>query len=307
MISESRHLDRNLLHPRFWPAWLGMGFFRLAGTVPQSWMKPLGRALGRLAYRFARQRVQIARRNIELCFPGLDEDAREQLVKEHLASVGMSIFEIPFAWWGRDERFAGLAEVSGLENLHAAAGAGKGVLLLSAHFTSLEIGGRFLALRYPFDAMHRPSGNPVVQHVMLGARKRHCKNIIPRDAVKRLIRSLRNGRAVWYAPDQNTQRKQAVFVKFFGHLASTTPATARLASVTGARVVPFLSVRQADGRGYNVVFEPALEDFPTGDLEADTQRINDIIERWVREYPDQYLWIHRRFRTRPDSTDPKIY
>ena len=284
-----------------------MGLFRVAGMVPYSWMKRLGRVFGGLAYRFARQRVQIARRNIELCFPDLDGDAREQLVKDHLASVGMSMFEIPFAWWGRDERFTGLAEVSGLENLHHAAEAGKGVLLLSAHFTSLEIGGRFLAQRYSFDAMHRPSGSPVIQHVMLGARQRHCKNIIPRDAVKRLIRSLRDGRSVWYAPDQNTQRKQAVFVKFFGHLASTTPATARLAGVTGAKVVPFLSVRKPDGRGYRVVFEPALEGFPSGDLEEDTQRVNDIIERWVREYPDQYLWIHRRFRTRPEPTDPKIY
>jgi len=284
-----------------------MGLFRVAGMVPYPLMNRCGRILGRLAYRFARQRVEIARRNIERCFPELDEEAREQLVKDHLASVGMSVFEIPLAWWGRDERVAGLAEVSGLENLRSAAEAGKGVLLLSAHFTALEIGGRFLAAQYPFDAMYRPSGSPVVQHVMASARQQYCENIIPRDAVKRLIRSLRAGRAVWYAPDQNTQRKQAVFVEFFGHLASTTPATARLAGVTGAKVVPFMSVRKPDGRGYRLVFEPALEDFPSGNLEADTQRINDIIECWVREYPEQYLWIHRRFRTRPGRGDPPFY
>jgi KDO2-lipid IV(A) lauroyltransferase len=218
----------------------------------------------------------------------------------------MAAFEIPLAWWGSERRLERLAEIDGLENLQSAADEGKGVLLLSAHFSCLDIGGRFLLPHASFDAMYRPSNSPVVEHVMSRSRARHCEEIIQRDAIKKLLRRLRGGHAIWYAPDQNTQRKKAVFVKFFGHLASTTPATHKLAQMTGARVVPFQTIRKPGG-GYLLTLEPALENFPTEDVEGDTQRVNDIIERWAREHPEQYLWIHRRFRTRPDPSDPKIY
>ena len=300
-------LDRQLLHPRHWPAWLGVGLLRALIILPYPLLMSLGRALGGLAYRLLRQRAAIARRNIELCFPELDHDRREQLVMAHFASLGMAAFEVPLAWWGSDRRLEGLGEISGLENLQAAANEGKGVLLLSAHFSCLDIGGRFLVPHFQVDAMYRPSNSPVVERVMSRSRARHCGTIIQRDEIKKLLRSLRAGHAIWYAPDQNTQRKKAVFVKFFGHMAATTPATHKLAQMTGARVVPFQTVRKADGSGYRLSLEPALEGFPSEDPEADTQRINDIIERWVREDPDQYLWIHRRFRTRPDRNDPRIY
>ena len=299
--------DPKLLHPRHWPAWIGIGLLRALIFLPHPWLMALGRALGGLARRLFPRRVEIARRNLELCFPELDQAARERLVGDHFASLGMAAFEIPLAWWGGDRRFEGLAEISGLENLRAAAGEGKGVLLLSAHFSCLDIGGRFLGRHFEFDAMYRPSNSPVVEHVMSRSRARHCGEIIQREEIKKLLRRLRAGRAIWYAPDQNTQRKKAVFVKFFGHLASTTPATHKLARMTGARVVPFQTVRKADGSGYRLTLEPALEDFPSEDVEADTERVNRIIERWVREDPEQYLWIHRRFRTRPDPGDPKIY
>jgi KDO2-lipid IV(A) lauroyltransferase len=300
-------VDARLLHPRHWPAWLGIGILRLLVILPHPFLMRLGRMLGGLVRMLFAKRTQIARRNVELCFPELDEVQREQLVKAHFASLGMAAFEVPLAWWGSDRRFEGLAEISGLENLQAAADQGKGVLLLSAHFSCLDIGGRFLGPHFRFDAMYRPSNSPVVEYVMSRSRARHCDAIIQRDEIKKLLRALRAGHAIWYAPDQNTQRKKAVFVKFFGHLASTTPATHKLARMTGARVVPFQTVRKPDGSGYRLTLEPALEGFPTDDVAADTQRVNGIIERWAREQPEQYLWIHRRFRTRPDPTDPKIY
>ena len=300
-------LDLALLHPRHWPAWLGFGLLRSLVVLPRPLLMRLGRMLGGLARRLFRERVEIARRNIELCFPELDPAQRERLVRDHFGSLGMAAFEIPMAWWASDRRLEGLAEISGLENLRAAMAEGKGVLVLSAHFSCLDIGGRFLAQHFPGDVMYRPSKSPVVEHVMSRSRTRYGEAIIQRDEIKKLLRSLRAGRGVWYAPDQNTQRKKAVFVRFFGHLASTTPATHKLAQMTGARVVPFQTVRKPDGSGYRLTLEPALENFPTEDVEADTQRVNDIIERWAREDPEQYLWIHRRFRTRPSRSDPKIY
>lgn len=303
----SASFDSRLLYPRHWPAWIGIGLLRVIIILPHPWLMGLGRKLGYLAWRLFPRRVAIAHRNLDLCFPELDSSERERLVRAHFASLGMAAFEIPLAWWGSDSRFAGLAEISGLENLQAAADHGKGVLLLSAHFSCLDIGGRFLGQHFEFDAMYRPSNSPVVEHVMSRSRARHCATIIQRDELKKLLRSLRAGHAIWYAPDQNTQRKKAVFVRFFGHMASTTPATHKLAKMTGARVVPFQTVRKTDGSGYRLTLEPALDDFPSEDVEADTQRVNEIIERWVKDDPEQYLWIHRRFRTRPETTDPRIY
>jgi len=298
---------RGLLHPRHWPLWAGFGLLRLLILLPFPLLLRFGALCGRLALPLARERAAIARRNLELCFPERDAAARERLLRDHFASLGMAIMEFGLAWWGSDRRLAGLREIRGLENLEAAAQAGHGVLMLSAHATCLELGGRLLAPVFSFVAMYRPSSNPVVRYLMERARARNCRAIIPRDEVKRVIRHLRKGDVIWYAPDQNTGRRKAVFVDFFGHKAATTPATSRLAAMTGARVVPFKVARKADRSGYLLTLEPPLEDFPTADLEADTQRANAIIERWVREYPEQYLWIHRRFRTRPSKSDPQVY
>ncbi|MCG6966789.1 MAG: LpxL/LpxP family Kdo(2)-lipid IV(A) lauroyl/palmitoleoyl acyltransferase [Chromatiaceae bacterium] len=300
-------MDWNLIRPRTWPLWLAFGVLRVVIVLPFPLLVSLGRAMGRLLLPLARGRAAIARRNIELCFPELDGVAREQLLRDHFAALGISLMEFGLAWWASDRRLAGLGEVVGLENLESAARAGKGVLMLSAHFTCLELCGRLLTRHFAFVAMYRPSDNPVVEYLMARARARATTGIIPRDDVKAVIRSLRRGNTVWYAPDQNTGRRKAVFVDFFGHKVATTPATSRLAGMTGARVVPFKVARKRDGSGYLLTLEAPLEDFPSGDQLADTQRTNDVIERWVREYPEQYLWIHRRFRTRPDRSDPKIY
>lgn len=295
------------MSPRYWPAWLGILFMRLSVFLPYGWMLALGRATGYLAYRLFPGRRRIADINLRLCFPEWDEAKREKVLKEHFASLGMGLWETPLGWWGSSDRLKGLCHIQGLEHLERALQKGKGVILLSAHFTSVDLGGRLLSFHAPFHAMYRSHDNPVMERVMAKSRADRVEKAIPRDDVRGMIRSLRGNHAVWYAPDQNTQRKAAVFVKFFGQTASTNSGTARLAKVTGAEVVPFYSVRREQGDGYDVVLEPPLEGFPTGDLEADTQRINDLIEGWVRKYPAQYLWIHRRFRTRPNREDPSPY
>jgi len=304
-VTERQPLS--LFHPRYWPAWVGFGLLRIVILLPYPLLVRLGGTLGRLAMPLARSRAAIARRNLELCFPELDGAARDRLLRDHFAALGTAFFEIGLAWWGSDRQLAGLAEIQGLENLEAAAQAGQGVLMLSHHVTCLELAGPLLGRQFPFAAMYRPAKNPVVRHLMEKGRERNCTEIIPRDEVKRVVRSLRGGNVVWYAPDQNIGRGKAVFVDFFGHKAATTPATSRLAAMTGARVVPFEVARKADGRGYRLTLEPPLEGFPSDDLEADTRRINAVIERWVRKCPEQYLWIHQRFRTRPNRSDPALY
>ncbi len=297
----------SLLAPQYWPAWFGILLLRLIVLLPFPWVMALGRAIGRLSFRFAKQRRRIAEINLQLCFPEWDEAQRQQVLREHFESLGMGLLEIPVGWWTPSSQLQRLAHIEGLEHLEKALQAGKGAILLSAHFTSLELGGRLLSLHAPFHAMYRRHDNPVIEKIMAGSRTHRLEKAIPRDDVRGMIRSLKGNHAVWYAPDQNTQRKAALFVRFFGQVALTSTATARLAKLTGAAVVPYYVVRREDGSGYHVILEPALTNYPTGDLEADTQRVNDIIEGWVRKNPAQYLWIHRRFRSRPTRGDPTPY
>ena len=299
-----------LWHPRHWPAWAAVGAMRLAGHLPYSLVLRLGPLLGR-AYALAMpRRREIARINIGLCFPEKSPEWREALLRRQFDNLGIALLEVPFAWWAPrsrcEDRPGGFGEIHGLEHLRAAMERGRGVLLLSAHFNSPELSGRLLRRRVPFVALYRKSNSPVMDRVMRGARGQLVEQVERRDA-RGLLRALKAGKAVWYAVDQNTSRRESVFVDFFGIPASTNSATARLAKMTGAAVVPFHAARRADGSGYDLRLEPAWEDFPSGDLEADTLRVNRLVEKWVRQTPEQYLWIHRRFRTRPSRAEPKIY
>ena len=280
---------------------------RLVAFLPYPWIFPLGRMLGRTYMHLTPKRRKIAEVNLGLCFPDKDEAWRHQVLRDSFESIGISLLETAFSWWGPQRKMAPLGNVTGMENLQKAVKAGKGVLLLSAHFLTPEVGGRFLAMRIKFNAMYRRSSNALMDHIILRHRQTALGHLFSTKDVRGMIRSLRQGEIVWYATDQNSARRESVFVDFFGIKASSNTATARLAKMTGAAVVPFLATRRADGDGYDLRLEPALDGYPSGDVEVDTQRINDMVEGWVREYPAQYLWTHRRFRTRPDRSEPAFY
>ena len=296
-----------LLAPQYWPTWFGIFLLWLVVLKPVSWVMVLGRAIGRLGFHFAKKRRRIADVNLQLCFPEWGECQRLQVLREHFEALGMGLFEIPMGWWVSSDRLQKLVCIEGLEHMENAKQRGNGVIMLTAHFTSLELGGRLLSYHAPFHTMYRQHDNPVVEKIMARNRVRWLDKAIPRDDVRSVIRSLKDNHAIWYAPDQNAQRKTAVFVDFFGQAASTSTGTARLAKLTKAAVVPYSIVRRDDGSGYNIVLEPALKDYPSDNLAEDTQRINDLIEGWIRKKPAQYLWIHRRFRTRPTRGDPTPY
>ena len=293
-----------LLAPRHWPTWLGAGLLRvLAVTLPVDALIALGRGLGRFSLPFAGRRREITAINVGLCFPALSEAERQDLVRRHFESLGIAVFEFCLGWWAPDARLEDRVRVEGLENLRAAFERGKGVILLSAHFTTLEIGGRFLAMHtrgLPLNAMYRRSDNPVVEWVLRDRRRHHFGEPIGRDDVRAMVRALKKNEAVWYAFDQNYKgRKNRVFAPFFGIAAATNTATSRLAQATGAAVVPFFTRRLPDGKRYVQRIDPPLADFPSGDPAADAARLNALIEGWVKEAPEQYLWSHRRFKTRP--------
>jgi len=260
----------------------------------------LGKMAGRLFYLLAKRRREIATKNIALCFPQWQQQQQVACVKKHFESVGMSLFETAQAWWSSDKHLAKQVDVEGLEYLHSALQEGKGVILLSAHFTTLEIGGRLLSHVAPFHVLYRRHENPVFEYNQQASRNRRFEKAIAREDMRGMIRSLRKGKAVWFAADQNYGHKNSTFVDFFGVKAATNTATSRLAKMTGAKVVPFSVQRLENGR-YKLLISAAWENFPSTNVDADTQRMNDVIEQWVRAVPEQYLWMHRRFKDRPNG------
>ncbi|MCC6076969.1 lipid A biosynthesis lauroyl acyltransferase [Pseudomonas sp. GCM10022188] len=291
------------LHPRFWPLWLGLALLWLVVQLPYAWLLGLGRGLGALMLMGARSRRQIAARNLELCFPELSAAERARLLRDNFASNGIAFFEMAMSWWWPRARLARLAHIEGLEHLQAAQRDGQGVILMSLHFTTLEIGAALLGQRHTIDGMYREHDNPLFDYIQRRGRERHNLDAtaIEREDVRAMLKVLRAGRAIWYAPDQDYGRKQSIFVPLFGVPAATVTATTKFARLGKARVVPFTQQRLADGSGYRLVVHPPLEDFPGDSEEADCLRINQWIEQVVRDCPEQYLWAHRRFKTRPEG------
>lgn len=292
-------MKRAFLNPRYWPVWLLLGFVRVAILLPYPLQLALGRGLGRLLRHTATRRWRITLVNVERCFPELDAAARERLARRHFDSLGMAFLEIGMCWWANARRLKRLVRIEGMEHLRAARAQGRGVILLSAHFTTLEIGGRLLGLSTDFHLMYRPNQNALIEDVMRRSRERHFDRAIPRNDVRLMLKSLKDGKPVWYAPDQGYRGKNSEMIPFFGIPAPTNTATSRLARMSGAPVVPFFVERLPGTEGYALKLEPALERFPGDDPVADALRINKLLEERIRRVPEQYLWSHDRFKVVP--------
>lgn len=269
---------------------------RLFEPLPFPLLVWTGRRVGGLLAILPLSFVRIARRNLELCLPELAIEEREKILREHFRSLGVGIFETAMSWWSSDARIRKLTQFEGEEHLQAALSRGRGAILLSAHFTTLEIGARALCARVAASVMYRPTSNVVLERFLMRNRGRQAKRAIPRDDVRTLIAALKNNEPVWYAPDQSYRKKGAQMVTFFDIPAATNTATSRLARMTGAAVLPYFPERLPGSRGYRMVIQPMLENFPTEDPVADARRFNALIEAQVRRVPAQYLWIHRRFK-----------
>lgn len=294
-----------LLHPRYWLLWLGLGLLWLIARLPYRVLLVLGRLVGRGMYVFMRDRRHVAEVNLQLCFPQWSQAHRQQVLRDNFESNGIALFEMAMAWWWPPRRLARLAHVEGLEHLRNAAAAGQGVVLVSLHFTTLELGAALLGQQVTIDGMYREHRNPVFDLVQRRGRERHNPDAraIEREDVRAMFKSLRSGRAIWYAPDQDYGRKASVFVPFFGVPAATVTATSSFARLGKALVVPFTQTRLPDARGYQLTVHPPLADFPCGDETSDALRINQWAEQAIAQQPEQYMWVHRRFKTRPEGEE----
>lgn len=293
------------LGPRFWPTWLGLALLWLLSWLPIPLAIGAGKGLGWLLGHILRSRRHVTRVNLKLCFPELDEVTRERMVDEHFMSLGAGAFEAALGWFAPDWRLRSRGEVVGLEHLRAAMADGSGIMLLTGHFTTLEIGARYLCLAgVKFHAMYRPIKNQLIDFFMHRWREsRSGLPALPKDDLKKLVRGLRDGHCIWYGPDQSLDVRNAVHVPFFGIPTLTLTATSKLASLGRAKVVPYFPAR-LNGR-YRVTFLPALENFPSNDEAADATMINKMLEAGIRIAPAQYFWSHRRFKHPPaDMPNP---
>ena len=299
-------LPRRLLAPQHWPAWLGLGVVWLLARLPWRALMALASGFGRLLGRLPTSRRRIAARNIELCFPELDARARAELLAANMRDLGLMLGEFSLGWMGSDRAMARIPlQIEGLEHLRALAGQGRGGLLVGAHFSHLELCARLVSRHLPIAGMYREMDSPVFEWAVLRARLGYARDMFTKNDTLGSVRYLKRGGVLWYAPDQDMRGKGHVFAPFFGIEAATITATHHLARLSGAAVLPFFHQRLDDG-GYAIRIGAPLEDFPGRDVIADTTRVNAEIEHMVRAAPEQYLWAHKRFKTRPEG-EPGVY
>lgn len=288
-------------HPRYWPVWLGIAAMHIAAWLPWRLKLWVGKLIGLAARRFAGRRRHITETNIRLCFPELDDRKRERLVREIFIANGIGLMETATGWCRDPEHLRHRVVFKGQEHRARLEAEGRGALILGVHFSTLDLGAALHSLYFRADAVQRPHDNPLFARFMERARAPYFDAVLDRHDLRGVVRRIKAGHAVWYSPDQDFGRDVSVFAPLFGLQAATVKMTARIARMTGAPVIPLIFHRNADNRTYTLEYLPPLEDFPSGDEVADATRINAVIEAAIRRHPEQYLWLHRRFKTRPEG------
>jgi KDO2-lipid IV(A) lauroyltransferase len=292
----------SLLHPRFWFLWAGIGLLWLVVQLPYPVIYRLGCALGHLGQKVMKRRVHIAQRNLELCFPQMSDAERQQMVAKNFESVGMGVMETGMAWFWSDKRIQRWVEVTGMDNTRMHFQQGKGILLIGIHFLTLELGARVFGMNIPGIGVYRPNDNPVLDWLQTWGRLRSNKTMIDRKDLKGMVRALKNGDVVWYAPDHDYGPRASAFVPLFAvEQAATTTGTWMLARMSKACLVPFVPRRKPDGKGYELIMLEGETSPPLDSAEETAAWMNKVIERCILMAPEQYMWMHRRFKTRPEG------
>lgn len=282
--------------PQRWPMWAALWMLKSLARRDYPALLKFGRSLGDFARSLPLPQKKIVRRNLELCFPGMPQPERERLLEQHFREAGISLPETALAWFMPQEKLLSLVRFEGIEEFDRLVASGRGVILLAAHFTTLEIGARFITAAREVHAVYKPSNDPLLSEFFRKYRGSVAASMIASDDIRAMVRVLKAGGAVWYAPDQAFRGKGAEMVPFFGIPVATNTATSRLARLTGAVVLPYFVERLPGEEGYVVRIERPLEDFPGPDSVTDTLRHHAMIEQEIRRLPAQYLWLHKRFK-----------
>lgn len=294
------------LHPRYWLTWFGLGFLYLINKLPYPQQLAVGRGIGWIGFYILKRFRTIARINLARCFPNRSPNEREQLLKKQFASLGMGIVESTMAWWTPIEKLLPLLHIQGKEHLEAALAQKKGVLLLSAHFSSLELCGHLFAASYPIKVVYREQTNLLCNTLLKGNRHIQQMQSIPRSGIRAIIHALQNKQIVWYAYDQDYGPKHSVFAPFFGVAAATITTPQRYAQLTSAQTLTAFYRRLPNAAGYQITLCPLPENFAQLNKRDAATLLNQAFEKAIHQAPEQYFWIHRRFKTRPDA-QPNFY
>ncbi len=297
---------RDYWHPRFWPMWINLGILRTIALLPYRSQILLGGVFGKIIQILSPNRQRVVDINLQLCFPEKSVAERNKIKNASFQNLGIALLEMSMCWWWSEDRLQSLVEIRGREHIEAVLDSGRGVILLTGHFTSLEIGGRLFTLSMPLQAMYRTQKNRLFDSYLYTRRKSYLENVISRKNTRQMIKGIKKLIPTWYAPDQNFPNEKNVFVPFMGVQTATISAGSRIAQSSGGAMLPFYPERKKDGSGYIIWIEPPLVDFPSGDDVRDATAINASIEKFVRQNPEQYLWVHKRFKTRPPG-EPAIY
>lgn len=303
-MTKSKHHSLNpcdYWQPRYWLTWLAIACMWLLSRLPASTQSGIAHIIARCLYRTANKRRHIAETNVRLCFTELDKAQQDEMVKGIFFNNAMGFIETCISWFNPNKKQLKTTQVHGLDNFKQAEAQGRGVLLIGGHYSVLDLAGSLVT---PYieqlNMVQREHNNPLLNAIQTQSRERFMGKTITRKDIRSVIRKLKEGGTVWYAPDQDYGRKNSVFAPFFGVPAASLSSTGKIAKATGATVMSISYFRDEQGR-YHIYFGKPLDNFPSDDEVADATRINQIIENEIRRYPAQYLWLHRRFKTRPDN------
>lgn len=294
--------------PKYWLTWLGVFILYTISWLPYRFQLFLGRMIGRLLFKLGSSRKKVALRNLELCFPDMSDTERQIMLKRNFENTGIALLETGMGWWWPNWRVKRKTKVIGLEHIEEAQKQGKGILLLAMHYLSAEINCRAIGYGHPMVVFYRPHNNQLMEYFQFRGRGRSNKYMLGKRDVKGLLRALSDGEACIYLPDQDYGRNRSVFVPFFAVPdAASTTGTLIFARQKNSQTHMIVPTRNDDGSGYTLEIKPMLENFPTGDDTADVLRINQELEKAIMVKPEQYMWLHRRFKTRPNEDDPSLY
>ena len=298
---KKNRIPLELYAPKHWGTWFGIFLLRLLCLFPYRLMPKISSLLGSVFFKIAKRRRRIIETNIKICFPEKTDEEQHQLALQASTATFMALFETSLTWFGPTERYIHRHTVEGMEHLTNATKGGKGVIILASHFTTLEMSGALLNSHIDnLKVVYKRSNVPLLEYFIQTRRgTKCCSGLIKHKSLREVVRSVKKGNVVSFSPDQDFGEKDSIFAPFFGTPCCTLLSTQRLAKLTGTPVIPFFVSRNEDGLGYTMRFSPALEDFPSDDDLHDATAVNKAIEEQIKIAPAQYLWAHRRFKTRP--------
>jgi len=294
-------LNIKFIHPKFFPTWILILLMRIGVFIPFSTQVIIGRTIGKAMYPFMSKLRSTAYSNISHCFPEKKQTQVITLVKQHFEAIGISLFETANAYYASDNKIIKLLTTKNEHFFKDALKQEGGIILLCAHFMPLMLGSRALLINHTIANIYRPQNNKLFDQAMVKGYKKHGAVMIKSTDTRSIIKAINNSLPIWYAPDQDLGEKHSVFAQLFGIPTATASATARLAKNNNTRVIPYSFFRTS--KGYEMSFEKPLSDFPSGDSIVDATTTNKILEKQIKNSPEQYLWIHRRFKTRPDGAE----